>query len=58
MFHPHTSGQASLVLVLEGQLSTVLASVPLSLLADEVLQLAAPLQLVILVGQFQLLLVG
>lgn len=45
-------------LVVAGQLPAVLDGVPLPLLAEEVVQFAALLQLLVLLGQLQLLLVG
>lgn len=44
--------------VVAGQLPAVLDGVPLPLLAEEVVQFAALLQLLVLLGQLQLLLVG
>lgn len=57
----HWSVNASrclLVLRLSGQLPAVLPGVPLPLLAQEVLQFAALLQLLVLLSQLQLLLLG
>lgn len=45
-------------LVVAGQLPAVLDGVPLPLLAEEVVQFAALLQLLVLLGQLQLLLLG